>query len=286
MGLAADLACALDPVAFARRRGYEPDPKQAEVIRCKSRHLLVCTSRQWGKSTTAALSGAHDLRYGAPRPIGKKLQQPFVLIAAPTQRQSDETFAKLREMVADSLDDVSEYEVRRETDLRPAFVRKPGRRAVLEAHADVWNVRELRLKGGARGVCVPGVPENIRGFAGVTKAIVDEAAFAPDTLFTAITPMLKVSRGAIWLLSTPNGQQGYFWDKWENGGEHYARIRVTVEDNPRIDPADVELDRADLPLSQFLQEYYCQFTERMGAVFTDEQIRGFLAGTGESAWAL
>lgn len=285
MVLASDLACRLDPVAFARRRGYEPDAKQALILRCKSRHLVAVTSRQWGKSTCAALSGAHDLRYGQPVLVGGRSMQPFVLIAAPTQRQSDETFAKLRELVAESLDDVSETVIRRETELAPAILRKPGRRATLEAHALEWNVRSLRLKGGARAVCVPGVPENIRGFAGVTKAIVDEAAFAPDALFTAITPMLKVTRGSLWMFSTPNGQQGYFYDKWEKG-EHFVRVTVTVEDNPRILAEDVEKDRLDLPASQFLQEYFCQFTEANGAVFTDADIRNLFAVRRDEAWSL
>lgn len=286
MGLASDLACALDPVTFARARGYEPDPKQAEILRSTSRHLIAVSSRQWGKSTCAALSGAHDIRYGQPVLVGGRIMPPFVLVAAPTQRQSDETFARLRELVAESLDDVSETIVRRETDLATAIVRRPGRRATLEAHALEWNVRSLRLKGGARAVCVPGVPENIRGFAGVTKAIVDEAAFAPDALFTAITPMLKVTRGALWMFSTPNGQQGYFWEKWEKGGGHFHRLTVTVEDNPRILAEDVEKDRLDLPASQFLQEYFCQFTEANGAVFTDADVKNLFALRRDEAWDL
>jgi len=41
-----------DPVEFAREYlGFEPDARQAEVLRCKGRRVLLNCSRQWGKST-------------------------------------------------------------------------------------------------------------------------------------------------------------------------------------------------------------------------------------------
>ena len=41
-----------------------------------------------------------------------------------------------------------------------------------------------------------------------------------------LRPMLAVTNGDTWLLSTPWGKQGFFYDNWENGGNAWARFRV------------------------------------------------------------
>jgi hypothetical protein len=52
----------------------------------------------------------------------------------------------------------------------------------------------------------------------VSLLLVDEASRAPDDLYLAVRPMLVVSGGAIWLMSTPCGKRGSFWETWERGG--------------------------------------------------------------------
>ena len=39
--------------------GFEADEGQAEVLDCEAKHLLLCCSRQWGKSTVAAVKALH-----------------------------------------------------------------------------------------------------------------------------------------------------------------------------------------------------------------------------------
>jgi hypothetical protein len=46
--------------------------------------------------------------------------------------------------------------------------------------------------------------------------------------------MLAVSRGALWLMSTPFGKLGFFYETWERGGPEWERIRVTAYECPRI----------------------------------------------------
>ena len=56
LDMAAELRCALDPVAFAvERLDFEPDPWQADVLRLSHRNTLLNCSRQAGKSTTTAI---------------------------------------------------------------------------------------------------------------------------------------------------------------------------------------------------------------------------------------
>ena len=45
----------------------------------------------------------------------------------------------------------------------------------------------------------------IRGFT-INLLIADEAAFIPEDVWTAVTPMLAVTKGILWLLSTPFGK--------------------------------------------------------------------------------
>ena len=85
-GLAADLARALDPVAFAVAAGVTPDPWQAAVLRSPARQTLLNCSRQSGKSTVTAALATHCAIY-KPKAL--------VLLFAPGLRQSQELFKKV-----------------------------------------------------------------------------------------------------------------------------------------------------------------------------------------------
>ena len=54
--------------------------------------------------------------------------------------------------------------------------------------------------------------------------LIDEAARAPDELYRAMRPSLAVGDGDLWLMSTPNGRRGFFWEEWEMGGPEWERI--------------------------------------------------------------
>ena len=57
-----------------------------------------------------------------------------------------------------------------------------------------------------------GLPANeatVRGFSAVSLMVVDEAARVPDDLYEAVKPMLAVTDGALWLMSTPFGRRGF-----------------------------------------------------------------------------
>lgn len=279
--LARDLLGGLDRTRFARACGIEPDAKQAAILRSRARRLIVCTSRQWGKSTSAALLGAADAWYDEVAPEARAVLGPrahaLVLVTSPTQRQSDETFARLQSFLGARIAEAIEESVPRESDHVP-LVRVPGtgRRVLSSEAVSEWKVRSLVLRSGARVVSLPGAAETLRGFASVTRLIVDEAAFVDPGLFAAIRPMLLVSRGSMAVLSTPNGRQGEFYrlfvERDGAEGDDWERHRVPVGDNPRIDPRDLEVDRRELPAWLYQQEYECAFTALLGAVFHETDI--------------
>jgi hypothetical protein len=79
---------------------------------------------------------------------------------------------------------------------------------------------------GSRLVGVPSREDTVRGFSAVSLILVDEAARVPDEMYHSVRPMLAVGYGAFWLMSTPLGKRGFFWEAWDRGKEPWTRISV------------------------------------------------------------
>jgi hypothetical protein len=112
----------------------------------------------------------------------------------------------------------------------------------------------------------------IRGFSAVSLLLIDEAARVPDDTYKAVRPMLAVGSGDLWLMSTPNGKRGFFYEAWTRGGPQWQRTTVPATECPRIPPAFLEEERATLGQRCFAQEYLCEFGEIEGALFDEELI--------------
>jgi hypothetical protein len=106
----------------------------------------------------------------------------------------------------------------------------------------------------------------------VSLMLIDEASRVRDALYRAMRPALAVGDGDLWLMSTPNGKRGFFWEEWANGGAAWERIQVAAPDCPRITKRFLEEERAKEGDKFFRQEYMCEFVEREGAVFSQESI--------------
>src|SRR5262245_15008303 len=74
-----------DPCRVMTQAGLAPDPWQEGLLRCSTDRLLLCCSRQAGKST---LSAALALRTALLEPPA------LVLLLSPSLRQSGELFRK------------------------------------------------------------------------------------------------------------------------------------------------------------------------------------------------
>ena len=211
----------LDCVSFAAQRfGFDADPKQAVVLRSGASRLLLCCTRQWGKSTTAAALAAHRALT-----VGGAL----VLCVSPTLRQSGEFVAKVR-----------------------AFLGQAGEK--IEGGR-----LSLRLRNGSRVVALPGQEANVRGFSAPSLIVIDEAARVSDVLYQALRPMLVVGGGDLALLSTPFGERGFFWKEWVAGGEGWTRIEVKATECPRMLAHVLEEERQSQSAEWFAQEYLCSF---------------------------
>jgi hypothetical protein len=128
---------------------------------------------------------------------------------------------------------------------------------------------------------LPGSGDTIRGFSAVTLLLVDEAARVPDDLYMAVRPMVVVSSGGLWLMSTPNGKRGFFWEAWERGGPEWEKVAVTGYDCPRIPKEALEDERQTMGERKFRQEFLCEFGEVEDGVFDTDVVRGALTGRFE-----
>jgi hypothetical protein len=100
--------------------------------------------------------------------------------------------------------------------------------------------------------------------------IVDEAARVSDEQYYAAGPMLAVRNGALWLLSTPFGERGFFWKEWAHGGEEWVRMSVRADECARIPEAFLARERRRMGSEWFRQEYECEFVAVEGRAFPQE----------------
>jgi hypothetical protein len=227
-----------DAVAFARDKlGFQPDAQQELVLRGGRRGIVNCT-RQWGKSTVTAAKAVHRA-YSAPGSL--------TLVVTPGARQSGEFLRKAKDFAG---------------------------RLGMTVRGDGHNELSIAFPNGSR---IVGLPENettIRGFSAVSLLLIDEASRVRDTIYRAMRPTLMIHDGDLWLMSTPNGKRGFFWEEWERGGEEWERISVPATGCPRISERFLAEEKANATEDWYRQEYLCEFVDQEGAVFTREMIEG------------
>ncbi|MEZ5355292.1 MAG: terminase family protein [Bryobacteraceae bacterium] len=232
-----------DPVAFAQQvLHFQPDPHQAKVLDPSIRRGLLNCSRQWGKSTITSIRAVHHAFFK---------ENSLTLVLAPTERQSAELVRKCRQWLA-------------MLDIKP--------------RTDGSNKTSLLLPNGARIVGLPGREDNIRGFSSVSLLLIDEAARVPDELYHSVRPMIAAAgeTASIWLLSTPKGKRGFFYDEFANPASTFAAVTVPASQCPRIAPEFLEQERISLPEHIFAQEYMCQFSQSAAGLFNDNDIEASL----------
>jgi hypothetical protein len=222
---------------FARvRLGIEPDPVQMELLQSEAHRGILNCARQWGKSTVAAIRAVHHAHTN---------EKSLALVASPSRRQSAELMRKVTDMLA-----------------------KLG----IEPRGDGINVPSAVLPNGSRIVGLPGREDTVRGFSAVSLLLIDEAARVSDEQYKTLRPMLSVMNGDLWLMSTPNGPRGFFYEEWERGGPEWYRVSATATECPRISSEFLEEERSSLGADWFRQEYLCEFVNDGTMLFSPELV--------------
>ena len=83
--------------------------------------------------------------------------------------------------------------------------------------------------------------------------------------------MLAVGDGDLWMMSTPAGKYGFFYEAWMFEPD-WLRISVPVTDCPRISRRFVEEERATLGPLKFEREYMCAFVDTGAEFFGRDMI--------------
>jgi hypothetical protein len=216
--------------------GCDPDPWQRQVLESDDPRVILCCARQSGKSSVVAIRALH---------VGLSQPRSLILLLSRSLRQSAELARKVFDAYQSS-----------------------GRPVPPEAETK----QTLELSNESRILALPGGDEAaIRGFSGVRLLVIDEAARVPDALWIAVRPMVAVSGGSNILLSTPFGKRGFFHRVWSES-PRWLKIQVTAQQCPRLTPDFLAEELIELGERWYLQEYFCQFVEAVGQLFTDEAI--------------
>ena len=240
-----NIRLAADVAYFGYRKcGFRCDAQQRNIFRRFNKRVILNCSRQTGKSTTAALIAVHTA-----------CLQPgsTIVITAPTKQQIREFIRKVRDFAS------------------VASASSRGGRFFVD------------FKNGSRIIGIAANEDNVRGFSAVTLLIIDEASRVKDEVYFALLPMLAVSNGAMWLLSTPKGQRGFFHAEWvdaTNGAidgplstDNWVKIRVTAHECERIQTKFLQLQKIRLGERRFAQEYECEFIDTRHNIFHPEATR-------------
>jgi len=222
---------ACDVARFAKEQlEFEADATQTRVLNGRTKRGLLNCSRQWGKSTITAIMAVHRACF----------QDGSLTIAvSPSGRQTGEFLRKAK-----------------------GFARKLG----MKARGDGDNEISMLFPNGSRIVGLPGSEATVRGFSAVSLMLIDEAARVSDTLYKAVRPFLAVGGGDLWLISTPYGKRGFFWEEWSKEGR-WVKFEVPASECSRISQTFLEEEKTAMGERWFRQEYMCEFVDVGGALF-------------------
>lgn len=133
------------------------------------------------------------------------------------------------------------------------------RRLGIPIRGDGYNRLSFLLPNGSSIVGLPAAADKVRGYSAVSMLVIDEASRVSEEMYQAVDPMLAVSGGDLWMISTPFGKRGFFYEEWTHGGPEWMRVLATAPECPRISKEFLEKRRANMPGQVFRQEYLCEF---------------------------
>lgn len=265
----------------------KPAGYQLCVLHSRARRKVLAAGRRWGKSTTAmtACLAGHgpQVRRYRPGPDGKPqawvgpkflgaLHGGNVWWVVPDYRTSGR--ARWRDLKRACR---GAYTYKNETEMRLEF---PG--------------------GGSIEVRSADDPDSLRG-EGLDGAVVDEAAFMPEVVWTeALRAALSDRRGWCIFISTPAGRDSWFYGVWLRGApdELLAELKLDPAEvrragweswqrpsaeNPLLTVDELEDARADLGGLLFAQEYLAQFIVVGGGVIARATFRYYDLVAGGTA---
>jgi len=214
------------------------DPWQEEVLNTKG-NICLRSGRQVGKSTIIGLKAAK---------FALSHQNKLIMVISKTERQAGLLFSKI-------LGNIQQLDAKQ-----------------IKLKKDKPTKHKISLKNGSIILCLPcgDTGFGIMGFT-IDLLIADEAAFIPEEVWNSVIPSLAITRGAIWLLSTPFIKEGYYYECFEDPS--FTSFHMSSEDCPRKDQQFLDHKKATLTKAQYAQMYLGEFRDEVRQFFSDDLIK-------------
>ena len=147
---------------------------------------------------------------------------------------------------------------------------------------DDHNVLHIVLKNGTEIEGKPSNSEAIRGETKIRAVVIDEAAHFglvdDSVVLDAVEPILHTNKSDVFLVSTPKGQRGFFYEISKEDND-YKKLHYDYTNAIgwiyTAQEMDEELKRTDIDVDQ---EFRCQYTSARSSIFgviTDEALEDF-----------
>ena len=213
------------------------DKWQEEVLKTKG-NICLRSGRQVGKSTIIGRKAAEYALNNTNK---------LIMVISKTERQAGLLFAKIL------------YNVHR--------INKEK----IKGGKDRPTKHVVNLTNGSTIHCLPAGDTGfgIMGFT-INLLIADEAAFIPEEVWNSIIPALAITRGEIWLLSTPYIKEGYYYNCFSDPG--FTAFHTSSEDCPRKDQKFLDRQKEILTKAQYAQMYLGLFVDELKRFFPETLI--------------
>lgn len=214
------------------------DPWQEEVLKTEG-NICLRSGRQVGKSTIIALKAA---KYALEN------TSKLIMVISKTERQAGLLFAK----ILFNIHQINQKQIKKGKDRPTKHI--------------------INIKNGSQIHCLPcgDTGFGIMGFT-IDLLIADEAAWIPEEVWNSLIPALAITRGAIWLLSTPFIKEGYYYNCFNDPS--FTSFHTSSEDCPRRDEVFLERQKQILTKSQYAQMYLGEWVDDLKQFFSDDLIK-------------
>ena len=211
----------------------KPHEKQWAIKHHLAKRQVICAGRRAGKTTLAGLVACE-----------RALEGRRVLLAAPTQEQTDAFWEKCKEWLAPLV--------------QSGYVYKNEQRRVLD------------FPGGGRiRAKTAWDADTLRGDY-ADFLVLDEYALMDSSTWTQVgAPMLLDNDGDAWFISTPRRKNHFFqlYARAIQDGKRWKEWHFTSHDNPHLSETALAEITQDMSEDDYKQEILAEFLESEGAVF-------------------
>lgn len=274
-----DIARASSPSVYLQSIGFNAFLWQRIVASTSATRIILLCSRQAGKSTIVSSIPCHTAKYQSGS---------LNIVIAPTEDQAKEDILKIKDFIAH--------------DPTYPHLKRDG--------SDI-----IALDNGSRIIVVVATDRGARGYSRPRTVVLDEASRIPDVVYkSGVVPMMNNNpKGKVFMLSTPFGRTGFFYDTWTRQSKRWQKIFVRTPYD--VDPynslklVDAEPEEnfkkkcakdgiiglyspnheslegqqeilEDIGETQYQQEFCCDFVEINGQVFRDADLKRYFENVG------